>query len=110
MIAMHSHNSRSILCIIKNLTFQVLLDLMRDLHQNSDGWSLMISPLVLPHSPSKLTVIIRSAADIDDEVVILMILVEIASDVIDGIAISLLEEVGSRVCHSDDSIGYVGQI
>lgn len=70
----------------------------------------MIGPLVLPDSPSELAVIVGPAADIDDEEVILMILVEITGDVIDGIAVCLFEEVRSRIRHRYDSIGYVGEI
>jgi hypothetical protein len=39
-----------------------------------------------------------------------MVLVEIVGDIINRIAICLFNEVGSRVSHGYNSIGYVGEV
>lgn len=70
----------------------------------------MIRPLVFSDSSFKLRIIIGPAANIDNEKVILMILVEVAGYIIDRIPIRFLEEAGSRISHSNDSTSYICQV
>lgn len=70
----------------------------------------MIRPLILPDPSAELRIIVGPATDIDDEKVILVVLVEVAGDVVDGVPIGLLEEAGGGVGHSYNAACYVGQV
>jgi len=68
----------------------------------------MVSPLVLSYPPSKLGVIVGPATDVDDQEVVVVVLVEIVSHIINRVAVGLLEEIRSRVRHCYYTISYVG--
>jgi hypothetical protein len=70
----------------------------------------VIRPLVFSYSSSELRIIIGPTANIDDEKVILVVLVEVAGDIINRIPVGFLEEAGSGIGHSNDATCYVGQV
>ena len=67
----------------------------------------MIRPFVLLYSSLKLGVIIGSTADIDDEKIIVMILVEVIGDISDRISIYFLKEIRCRIGHSNNTISNI---
>jgi len=83
---------------------------MRDLDQRRDGRGLMVGPLVFPDPPSEAGVVVGTAADVDDEEIVLVVLVEVFGDVVDRVAIGLFEETARGVCHGDDTVCYVGKV
>ncbi len=83
---------------------------MGDIDESSHGWGLVIRPLVLKHSILELSIVVGSGADVNDEVVFRMMLLEILSHVVDGVAVGLFQEIGGREGHGDDIFSDVGEI
>ena len=83
---------------------------MCDLDQRGDGRGLMVRPLVFPDPSSEAGVVVGPAADVDDEKIVLVVLVEVFSDVVDRVAIGFFEETARGVCHGDDTVCYIGKI
>ena len=64
----------------------------------------MIRPFVLMDSALEFVVVVGAAADVDDEEIVVMILVEVSCNIIDGVSVNLFEEVGGGIGHGDDAI------
>jgi len=97
------------LCIGR-ITFKVLKSSVCNFKECSDGRSLMIWPLILKDLIVKFCIIIRSGADINNEIVIFMVLFKIVGNICYWISVCFLQKVGSWICHCDDSVCYVGEI
>lgn len=81
-----------------------------DFEESGEGRSLVVGPVVLADAVVEGRVVVGTAAHVDDEVVVLVVLVEVGSHVLDRVPIGLLEEVGRRVRHRDYAGGYVRQV
>ena len=91
-------------------TFQVVVDIIRDLEQSCYWWSLMVRPLIVLHPTFKLTVIIRTGTDVNDKIVIGMILIKVTSHILNGVAIGLLEKTRGGESHGDYPVSDVGEV
>lgn len=91
-------------------TFEEVVGLGSDIEEGSDGRSLMIWPLVLQNFIIEQAVIVGSRTNVDDEIVSFMILLEIISDIIDGIPPCFFEKTGSGEGHSNDSTSDVCEV
>ena len=70
----------------------------------------MIRPLIILDTVLKEDVVIGSWTHIDDEVVGLMSLFEVAGNILDGISVCFFDKVWGRESHGDDTISNVGEI
>ena len=70
----------------------------------------MIRPLIILDSLFEEGVVVSSTADIDYEVVVVMGLLEVAGNILDGVPISFFDEIRSWEGHGDDSVSDVGEV
>lgn len=68
----------------------------------------MIGPFVLDNLVVKLTIVVRSWADVEDKILPIVVLVEVVGNILDWVSVGLFKEVGCWVGHCDNSVGYVG--
>jgi len=70
----------------------------------------VIGPLIALDLVHEGRVVIISAADVDDEIAVGMLFLEVPGDVLNVVAVGLLEQIGGGEGHGDDSVGDVGEI
>jgi hypothetical protein len=77
--------------ILLGHAFEVLIHFVCNFEEGGKWRGLMIGPLIIPDSPIEKCVIVYSAADVNDEVVAGVLLVEICNHVFNAIAIGLFD-------------------
>ena len=83
---------------------------MSHLNQGSEGGSLVIGPLVAVDLVPESRRVVVPAAHVDDKIVVVVVLLEVARDVLDVVAVGFFEQVGGGEGHGDDPFGDVGEI
>jgi len=110
MITMKSYNSSFIAYLFSIITLKIAFGFESYLYKRGERRSLVIRPLVLLHSAMKLWIIVRPAADIDYQEIVLMVLIEVISNIIYWVSIYFLNEIRSRISHGYDPVGNVSEI
>ena len=78
--------------------------------EGGEGGRLVVGPLVVPHLVLEDSVVVGAGADVDDEVVAGVGLLQVAGHVLNGVPVGLLQHPGGREGHRDHPRGYVGQV
>lgn len=81
-----------------------------NIEESGDRWSLVVGPLVFQHSVVEFGIVIGPTADVDNQIGVWMVLVEVLSHIVNGVAYLFFQEIGSRVGHGDDTVCNVGEI
>ena len=83
-------------------------DLVADVDEGAEGGGLVVDPLEFEHSALEGLRVVVATADVDDEIVLGMLLVQVLGHILDVVAISLLQDSVGRESHGDDAWSYVG--
>lgn len=78
--------------------------------QGGERGGLVVGPLVVPHLVLEDGVVVGAGADVDDQVVAGVSLLQVAGHVLDRVSVGLFQHPRGREGHRDYPRGYVGQV
>ena len=70
----------------------------------------MVRPFIFDDFVVKFLVVVRTGTHVEYQKILTVVLLEVSSNIVDGVPEGFFEEIRSRVSHCDDTVSYVGQI